>query len=82
MRALRNEELMNCPKNHGISKLVVWRYQNPAIQIQTGGPMILRVHVFFFFAGVGHCFFPKVGTKQSVVETPPPKKTSTRKFNK
>ena len=34
------------PKNHGISKLVVWRSQNPAIQIQTPlfleGPMILR----------------------------------------
>ena len=23
------------PKNHGISRLVVWRSQNPAIQIQT-----------------------------------------------
>ena len=34
---------MSCPKNHGISKLVVWRSQNPAIQIQTPeGPVILR----------------------------------------
>ncbi len=24
-----------CPKNNGISKLVVWRSQNPAIQSQT-----------------------------------------------
>ena len=35
-----------CPKNHGISKLVVWRSQNPAIQSQTPpkeSPMILRV---------------------------------------
>ena len=33
------------PKNHGISKLVVWRSQNPAIQSQNPlweGPMILR----------------------------------------
>ena len=37
----------NYPKNHGISKLVVWRSQNPAIQNQNPsfleGPMILRV---------------------------------------
>ena len=26
---------MNSPKNHGISKLVVWRSQNPAIEGQT-----------------------------------------------
>ena len=35
----------NIPKNHGISKLVVWRSKTPAIHIQTPlqqGPMILR----------------------------------------
>ena len=32
------------PKNHGISKLVVWRSQNPAIQIQT--PLFWRVPWF------------------------------------
>ena len=32
------------PKNHGISKLVVWRSQNPAIHIQT--PLFCRVQWF------------------------------------
>ena len=33
------------PKNHGVSKLMVWRSQNPAIESQTNpyeGPMVLK----------------------------------------
>ncbi len=41
------------PKNHGISKLVVWRSQKPAIQIQT--PLFRRVQWF-----LGHC--PQIET--------------------
>ena len=47
--------LSTYPTNHGISQLVVWRCQNPAIQIQTPpleGPMILRV-VTFRMCGLG-----------------------------
>ena len=41
-----NHHLVNVgyPKNHGISKLVVWRSQTPAIHIQT--PLFCRVQWF------------------------------------
>ena len=51
------------PKNHGISKLVVWTSQNPAIQSQTppiGGSIcwFLRVHMLHGSYGIG--FWNKV----------------------
>ena len=42
---LQHYSMYKNPKNHGISKLVVWRSQTPAIHIQTPlyqGPVILR----------------------------------------
>ena len=65
IRILKQREALYYPKNHGISKLMIWSSQNPAIQSHTPlqeGPMILRVKSKLFL----NCCHSVVATQSMI----------------